>query len=296
MLALRPLAAARGPSADASSRPPAAAAALAALRSGLVSAALTACLLLPAPLPAAAEPAAAPASTSGGSAPLTTVYFGNGCFWGRQKDFVEVEMRTLGRPADQVTALVGYAAGTATGPDGRVCYVYSDPKTRYDELGHAEVVALGVDPGAEEAEVRAFARAYFKQFQRTIDQGMMRLDPQDAGAAYRNVIGLPGGVRSPLFPIIQEANVNGMELREGKGNVVRGGRDTENDELNVVWVVDSEALPFYRAERYHQFHHGLGKRFPETYVRGVRDTVAATGRIEPVPGCLEFPELPRVGW
>lgn len=29
--------------------------------------------------------------------------------------------------------------------------------------------------------------------------------------------------------------------------------------MNVVWVVDSDALPFYRAEAYHQFHNGLGK-------------------------------------
>lgn len=34
-------------------------------------------------------------------------------------------------------------------------------------------------------------------------QGMQRLDPQDAGPAYRNVIGLPGGVRSPLFKILE---------------------------------------------------------------------------------------------
>jgi hypothetical protein len=33
------------------------------------------------------------------------------------------------------------------------------------------------------------------------------------------VVGLPGGVTSPYFKLLQEANVNGMELREGKGNV-----------------------------------------------------------------------------
>jgi hypothetical protein len=39
------------------------------------------------------------------------------------------------------------------------------------------------------------------------------------GPGYRNVVGLPGGVSSPYFKLLQEANVNGMELREGKGNV-----------------------------------------------------------------------------
>ena len=33
------------------------------------------------------------------------------------------------------------------------------------------------------------------------------------------MVGLPGGVSSPYFKLLQEANVNGMELREGKGNV-----------------------------------------------------------------------------
>jgi hypothetical protein len=37
---------------------------------------------------------------------------------------------------------------------------------------------------------------------------------------------------------------------------------SQDDLLNTVWVVDSSQLPFYRAERYHQFHHGLGKKFP----------------------------------
>ena len=40
-----------------------------------------------------------------------------------------------------------------------------------------------------------------------------------AGPGYRNVVGLPGGVSSPYFRLLQDANVNGMELREGKGNV-----------------------------------------------------------------------------
>ena len=43
-------------------------------------------------------------------------------------------------------------------------------------------------------------------------------DPQDAGPGYRNVVGFPGGVNSPLFPIFAAANVNGMKLLEGRGN------------------------------------------------------------------------------
>ena len=152
-------------------------------------------------------------------------------------------------------------------------------------------------------------------------------DPQDAGPGYRNVVGLPGGIHSPLYEVlkvkslalaanvaapppcrtserpdaslerphdradapdsfeecsltwdlckcvsrslsvreysamdvartivvvsrtcdVQARNVNGMELREGDGN---GGQDgnREGDKMNVVWIVDSDKLPFYRAE------------------------------------------------
>ena len=51
----------------------------------------------------------------------------------------------------------------------------------------------------------------------------------------------------PVALVMQARNVNGMELREGDGN---GGEDgnREGDKMNVVWIVDSAKLPFYRAE------------------------------------------------
>lgn len=59
---------------------------------------------------------------------------------------------------------------------------------------------MAVRNDAMEDEFRAFAKTYFSQFQRT-PLGMIRLDPQDKGAGYRNVIGIPGGVRSPLMKV-----------------------------------------------------------------------------------------------
>lgn len=54
------------------------------------------------------------------------------------------------------------------------------------------------------------------------------------GPGYRNVVGLPGGVSSSYFKLLQEANVNNMELREGKGNVYEvSGR--------VGWLVSCDA-------------------------------------------------------
>ena len=53
----------------------------------------------------------AEASTS--KAPMP-VYFGNGCFWGRQKDFVDAE-KALGRSPEQISSVVGYAGGREQG-------------------------------------------------------------------------------------------------------------------------------------------------------------------------------------
>lgn len=50
--------------------------------------------------------------------------------------------------------------------------------------------------------MEAFADTYFKQFRKT-PMGMMRLDPQDFGPGYRNMIGLPGGTTSPLFDVLK---------------------------------------------------------------------------------------------
>lgn len=43
----------------------------------------------------------------------------NGCFWGRQKDFVDVE-KSLGRSGEKVSAVVGYAGGRKTGEPQRI--------------------------------------------------------------------------------------------------------------------------------------------------------------------------------
>lgn len=51
------------------------------------------------------------ASSSTDSSDNTTpIYFGNGCFWGRQKDFVDVE-KALGREGGKISAITGYAGG-----------------------------------------------------------------------------------------------------------------------------------------------------------------------------------------
>lgn len=132
---LKPVASAVPPAVTSSSRPArapqatggnaksAAAAAAAAGRRQLLAGGLAAALgaVLGAP------------GASRAAEPVPTVYFGNGCFWGRQHDFYETE-RMLGRTDEEVSSIVGYAGGTATGPDNKVCYYLGDPRTVYEKL------------------------------------------------------------------------------------------------------------------------------------------------------------------
>ena len=112
---------------------------------------------------------------------------------------------------------------------------------------------------------------------------------------------------SPLFASFAAANVNGMILMRGQGNEFVGGRPTEDDRLNTVYIVDSSTLPFYpvrvrcdmplcgqpvlhgpffQAELYHQFHNGIGAAFPKEYTHDLKRVAAKQGRIGET-GCLE---------
>ena len=227
----------------------------------------------------ASEARAAPASRA--------YYFGNGCFWGRQHTFYEAE-RALGRTDDTITSVVGYAGGAVKqAEDKPVCYYYGAADTVYERLGHCEVVAV---EARDERELRTLADAYFGSFQKIPGLGMQRVDPQDSGPGYRNCIALPGGMSSPMFKVIEEANVHNMKLVRGEGNSMKSDRKpTETDVINQVWIYDSDVLPFYPAEVYHQFHDGLGYKFPQEYTRGVKANALERGLIAPT-GCPEMRE------
>ena len=51
---------------------------------------------------------------------LIDVYFGCGCFWHVQHEFVEAEKKLLGRGDMEVTSYAGYAGGRAGARDGKV--------------------------------------------------------------------------------------------------------------------------------------------------------------------------------
>ena len=70
------------------------------------------------------------------------VYFGAGCFWHVQHEFVLKEAQELGRSGTAFSAVTGYAGGTGV-ERGLVCYHNRRGVSDYGRLGHAEAVQAG---------------------------------------------------------------------------------------------------------------------------------------------------------
>lgn len=220
--------------------------------------------------------------------PEWSVYLGNGCFWHTQYDFVVAEQAVdgpfRGRGHRNITSLVGYAGGNFRSPSGTVCY-HGSPTTDYSRLGHSEAVSVELDANVEsaEAQLATIASVYFEHGFQATREGRQRLDPQDAGPEYRNIIGLPGGMDNvEWWPIIEAANVYRMPLVRGAG-----GPGSDSKDQYVVYVYDSREFPFFRAEGYHQFHANLvvGRPVPDEYLKDLKEAQAGLGRIDDPPRC-----------
>lgn len=218
-------------------------------------------------------PSALADDATGSTATTTTpVYFGVGCFWHIQHEFVQAERDLLGRQDNQLTSMAGYAGGKSTGPEGKVCYHNMQMVADYGRLGHGEVVGMEIP----EKSIADFARVYFSLFdQRTKD----RVDPQDRGGEYRSLLGLPGGISHPSYAAVEDAARNsGFRLVEGKGN------DPDTLGKQIVFVYDSNQFPFYQAEVYHQYHNDFqSPPYGKAYNR-LADVAYADGRIKST-GC-----------
>lgn len=225
--------------------------------------------------------------------PSTSVYFGDGCFWHTQYDTFLVESSTVGpfqgRSHAEITSLVGYSGGRFKSTSGTVCY-HGLPGTDYSRLGHAEAVSVQLDAitgSVAQEQLRALAEHYFEHGFNTLDDGRrQRLDPQDMGAEYRNMIGIPGGMdNSELWPIIQETNTYNMPVTRGKG-----GLDGDTEGEYIVYIYDSNTFPFFRGEAYHQFHRNsvLGRPVPSSYLVDLKQVQEASGRLDST-GCNDVP-------
>jgi peptide methionine sulfoxide reductase MsrA len=171
---------------------------------------------------------------------LVDVYFGVGCFWHIQHEFVEAERKLLSRGDNELTSRTGYAGGTATDKEGRVCYHNLQGVADYGKLGHGEVVGMRIPKD----KIGAFAKEYFDLF---TDKGE-RVDPMDRGGEYRSLLGLPGGMNNDYYKEVEAAAIaKGMKLELGKGN------DPDTLGTKKIYVYDTAKFPFYQAEIYHQF-------------------------------------------
>lgn len=178
----------------------------------------------------------------GDSSKPTDVYFGVGCFWHIQHEFVVAERNLLNRADAELTSRAGYAGGKTTDNEGRVCYHNLQGVADYGKLGHGEVVGMTIP----ESSIGDFAKEYFSLFTAAGE----RVDPMDRGGEYRSLLGLPGGMSHPMYPAVKAAaTAKGMTLAPGKGN------DPDTLGKKLVYVMDSLQFPFYQGEVYHQFHN-----------------------------------------
>lgn len=203
---------------------------------------------------------------NGSEEELIDVYFGCGCFWHVQHEFVEAERKILNRNDASLTARTGYAGGLDSSK--QVCYHNAINVGDYGKLGHAEVVALRIPPSSFES----FAVEYFNLF----DKKGNRPDQNgDRGPEYRNLIGIPGGSKSPYASnLISASQSSGdkLDFAVGKGN--------DGDARAVSFIMDTDKFPFFIGEQYHQFHDGfnLNENYPNSY-NGLASKLAADGKL-----------------
>ena len=100
-----------------------------------------------------------PVST-GTTSGLESVYFGVGCFWHIQHEFVAAERDLLGRSDRELTAFTGYAGGTASDKFNRVCYHNFQSVADYGKYGHGEVVGMKLPTD----KIVDFTKVYFSLY------------------------------------------------------------------------------------------------------------------------------------
>lgn len=199
------------------------------------------------------------------------VYFGCGCFWHVQYAFAGLEQSLLNRTGSQVTARTAYAGSVQTGPDGLVCYHNPEGIADYAAMGHAEAVSVSMP----EQSVDAFVATFWQ-----VCPHGNRKDAMDSDHQYRSVIGIPGGMASPLIAKLS-SDPAAAELSAGKGG------DADTFGTNHVWVYDSLLFPATTAEKYHQFHDDFMRSAYDQQYHALQRFAAKSG----CPGDASFTGL-----
>ena len=207
-----------------------------------------------------------------------SMVLGNGCFWGRQHDYTELEMGAWGRTAAQVTSVGGYFGGAPPkgGGGSRACYYNRKNESVYTHLGDAEVVSIDVpDMGAG---IRDILDVYWKSFQEIAPGVWGREDYFDAGPGYRAVLAWPGGTSNDtIYRAVRSNNPHNMTFRSGEGS------DSDTLGENMVWIMDSKSFTFHQAELCLQFRNNQTGKYPASY-HALRTPLEAEQKIGPT-GC-----------
>ena len=206
------------------------------------------------------------------AAPL--VYLGRGCFWERQYATYLVELKAFSRNATDFSSRTGYAGGTPSSGSSEVCYNTGDERD-YTTHGFAEVVQTTLDAGRASAQMHALARDFFDSFVGPVGQRLRPDQAGDRGTPYRSLLGVPGGILSPLYTAFASQNSFNMTLKPGSGS--------DPDEINTVWIYDSKHFPFFAAEVYHQAHCDFemskGMPYSKTYIANLWNKLQVDGGV-----------------
>lgn len=198
-------------------------------------------------------------------------FVGCGCFWHVQHEIVHFEEKTLDRHGKKITAFTGYAGGLKEGKNHRVCYHNPSGVDDYAQLGHAEVVSIGLSDVEAAAKIAKLFFGHICPGGWGMGRGAWRAGQTEVGSEYRAIAGFPGGIDSP------EGKAFAQEGRDQGVNVV-AGQGNDPDVLGTVYVMDSTWFPFHQAELFQQFHDDMNVHYSSRY-HHLREELIKSGAI-----------------
>mmetsp|Transcript_73206 Transcript_73206/g.136802 ORF Transcript_73206/g.136802 Transcript_73206/m.136802 type:complete len:287 (+) Transcript_73206:33-893(+) len=159
------------------------------------------------------------------------LYVGAGDFRRLQHDLVIKEASALGRRGLDITSVTGYAGSNKVAKGDKLCGGDAD------KFGHAKVVQLTIPQASLQDFVELFLELVSKRDQsRNVDKGQFG----------RPVIGLEGGLNSPLMSTLEKASKGRYSFEPGQGA-------DPDVPVGKVYVYDSRKFRFRPAELSNQF-------------------------------------------